>query len=52
MPVYTYTALNERGKSIKGIISADSARQGRNKLRQFHFYLTSHEYRLARTRPD
>ncbi len=40
MPVYTYTALNERGKSIKGIISADSARQGRNKLRQLHFYLT------------
>ncbi len=40
MPVYTYTALNERGKSIKGIISADSARHGLNKLRQLHFYLT------------
>ena len=31
MPVYTYMALNDRGKSTKGIINADSARAARAK---------------------
>ena len=34
MPVYTYTAMNGRGKTTKGIINADSARAARVKLRQ------------------
>ncbi|MFC1534073.1 type II secretion system inner membrane protein GspF [Thermodesulfobacteriota bacterium] len=33
MPVYEYTALNKVGKSLKGIIDADSAVAARNKLR-------------------
>ncbi len=40
MPVYTYTALNERGKSTKGIINADSARAARTKLRQSQLFPT------------
>jgi general secretion pathway protein F len=40
MPVYTYTALNERGKSTKGIINADSARAARAKLRQSRLFPT------------
>lgn len=40
MPVYTYTALNERGKSTKGIINADSARAARVKLRQSRLFPT------------
>ena len=40
MPVYTYTALNDRGKSTKGIINADSARAARAKLRQSHLFPT------------
>jgi general secretion pathway protein F len=34
MPVYTYSALNQRGKTSKGIINADSPRAARAKLRQ------------------
>src|SRR5262245_2080267 len=34
MPVYTYTALDTRGKATKGVINADSARAARVKLRQ------------------
>src|SRR5439155_8360526 len=34
MPVYTYTALDVRGKGTKGVINADSARAARVKLRQ------------------
>lgn len=33
MPVYEYTALDRRGKSINGIIDADSAVSARQKLR-------------------
>ena len=40
MPVYAYTALNERGKSTKGIINADSARAARAKLRQSSLFPT------------
>ena len=34
MPVYTYSALDVRGKETKGVINADSARAARVKLRQ------------------
>ena len=34
MPVYTYSALDIRGKETKGVINADSARAARVKLRQ------------------
>lgn len=34
MPVYEYSALNKSGKTIKGIIDADSQSAARNKIRQ------------------
>src|SRR5262249_47481371 len=34
MPVYTYSALDARGKEMKGVVNADSARAARVKLRQ------------------
>lgn len=40
MPVYTYSALNPRGKASKGIINADSARAARAKLRQSQLFPT------------
>ncbi len=40
MPVYTYSALNQRGKASKGIINADSARAARAKLRQSQLFPT------------
>jgi general secretion pathway protein F len=40
MPVYTYNALDGRGKSTKGIINADSARAARTKLRQSGLFMT------------
>lgn len=40
MPVYTYNALNARGKAAKGVINADSARAARTKLRQSGLFPT------------
>jgi len=40
MPVYTYAALNQRGKASKGIINADSPRAARAKLRQSQLFPT------------
>lgn len=40
MPVYTYNALDGRGKPAKGIINADSARAARTKLRQSGLFTT------------
>jgi len=40
MPVYTYSALTQRGKASKGIINADSARAARAKLRQSQLFPT------------
>ena len=40
MPVYTYSALNERGKMTKGVINADSPRAARGKLRQAGLFAT------------
>src|SRR5262245_16172428 len=34
MPVYTYSALDARGKETKGVVNADSTRAARVKLRQ------------------
>lgn len=34
MPVYEYSALNKSGKTVKGIIDADSQAAARNKIRQ------------------
>lgn len=34
MPVYEYSALNKSGKTVKGIIDADSQTAARNKIRQ------------------
>jgi general secretion pathway protein F len=39
MPVYEYTALNEKGKKLKGIIDAQSTVAARQKLRESHIYL-------------
>lgn len=38
MPVYEYTAINSRGKNLKGIINADSAAAARQKLRDTEIY--------------
>ena len=40
MPVYTYSALNERGKATRGVINADSPRAARGKLRQEGLFAT------------
>ena len=40
MPVYTYSALNQRGKASKGVINADSPRAARAKLRQSQLFPT------------
>ncbi|CAB5151199.1 General secretion pathway protein F [Olavius algarvensis associated proteobacterium Delta 3] len=41
MPVYEYTALDIRGKNVKGIIDADSAVTARSKLRGSRIYPVS-----------
>jgi general secretion pathway protein F len=40
MPVYTYNALDTRGKHAKGVVNADSARAARTKLRQSGLFPT------------
>ena len=40
MPVYEYTALNDKGKKLKGIIDAQSTAAARVKLRESNIYLT------------
>jgi len=39
MPVYEYTALNDKGKKLKGIIDAQSTGAARQKLRESNIYL-------------
>jgi len=41
MPVYEYTALNTKGKTISGIIDAESAQSARQKLRGSRIYPVS-----------
>ena len=38
MPVYEYTALDSKGKTIKGIIDADSHAAARQKIRHIGNY--------------
>ena len=40
MPVFEYTALNDKGKKLKGIIDAQSTAAARQKLRDSNIYLT------------
>jgi general secretion pathway protein F len=41
MPVYEYTALNTKGKTVSGIIDAESAQSARQKLRGAKIYPVS-----------
>ena len=41
MPVYEYTALNTKGKTISGIVDAESAQSARQKLRGSRIYPVS-----------
>ncbi len=43
MPVYEYTALDIKGKTISGIIDADNSRTARQKLRASRTYPVSIE---------
>ena len=43
MPVYEYTALDIKGKTVSGIIDADSSRSARQKLRASKTYPVSIE---------
>ncbi|NLF24277.1 MAG: type II secretion system inner membrane protein GspF [Deltaproteobacteria bacterium] len=38
MAVYTYKALNQKGRSIRGVVDAESVRHARSKLRQQGLY--------------
>jgi len=40
MPVFEYTALNDKGKKLKGVIDAQSTAAARQKLRDSNIYLT------------
>lgn len=55
MPVYEYTALDIKGKSVSGIIDADSSRTARQKLRASKTFPVSikevHETAAKRTSP-
>ncbi|MCY3625429.1 MAG: type II secretion system inner membrane protein GspF [Candidatus Dadabacteria bacterium] len=41
MPVYNYKAINDKGESIKGVISAESVKIASDKLRKGGIYLSS-----------
>ena len=41
MPVYNYKAINDKGESIKGVISAESVKIASDKLRKSGIYLSS-----------
>ncbi len=40
MPVYEYKALDKKGKTITGIVDADSSQEARGKLREQEVYIT------------
>ncbi len=50
MPVYEYSALDEKGKSVKGIIDADNQLSARNKLRNSRLFPVSIKESSSRTR--
>ena len=41
MPVFEYTALNTSGKTVSGIVDAESALSARQKLRSTHMFPVS-----------
>lgn len=41
MPVYNYTAVDDRGRSVKGVVDAESAKAAGEKLRKGGVYLSS-----------
>ncbi len=41
MPVYNYKAINDKGESVKGVISAESVKIATDKLRKGGVYLSS-----------
>ena len=40
MPIFEYKAITSSGKSRKGIVDADTARDARSKLRGNHMHVT------------
>ena len=40
MPIFEYKALTSSGKTKKGIVDADTARDARSKLRSDHMHVT------------
>jgi general secretion pathway protein F len=52
MPVYEYSALNVRGKRLKGIIDADSIISARQKLRERSIFPTDLRETTAREREE
>ncbi len=40
MPVYEYKALNKKGKTVAGIVDADSSQEARTKLREQEVFIT------------
>ncbi len=47
MPVYEYKAFNKKGKSVSGIIDADSGQEARSKLREQEIFITELEETAA-----
>ena len=41
MPVYNYKAINDKGESVKGVISAESVKTASDRLRKGGIYLSS-----------
>lgn len=52
MPVYEYSALNVKGKRLKGIIDADSLISARQKLRETNIFPTDLRETTAREKED
>ena len=50
MPVYEYSALDEKGKTVKGIIDADNQLSARNKLRSSRLFPVSIKESSSRIR--
>ena len=40
MPIFEYKALTSNGRTKKGIVDADTARDARSKLRNAHMHVT------------
>jgi general secretion pathway protein F/type IV pilus assembly protein PilC len=44
MPLFKYSAVNGLGKTIKGVIDADSAPEAKERLRKQQYFITSFEH--------